>query len=213
MAYLLIPNSNDKLKVSQSQIKTNFTEIQTSFDVNHEDFDAANTGMHKFIQFTQQASDPDTTGSLVALFSKLNSISMESELYFKRQGNGTVKPITLSKGATLGGDDGFLYLAGGSLALKWNIVNNGGSPNNSDIITFSVGNGRPVFSDIPVTFTQNTDTPSTGGTAQLYSVSTNTATTTNFISYSRVATQNGADDVNITPARAHFIWYALGFVV
>ncbi len=150
MAYLLVPNANDKLKVSQGQIQTNFTEIQTSFDVNHVDFDAANTGMHKFVQFTLQASDPGTGGNILALYSKDGDSTAKSELYLK-QSDGSVNSLTEYTTNTETADDGFFHLGDGSLVAKFNVQE---ITAGFGTIVFTTGGTNPVFLSTPIVFTQ-----------------------------------------------------------
>lgn len=53
-----IPQGSDAINVSAGDIRENFTEISNIFAVNHEDFNTAFAGMHKFLQMPIQGADP-----------------------------------------------------------------------------------------------------------------------------------------------------------
>jgi hypothetical protein len=60
----LIPQPTDKKSVSQNDILTNFTSLNTTFDTDHVTFDAvSDNGKHKKITFQQQSGDPTTPPS------------------------------------------------------------------------------------------------------------------------------------------------------
>lgn len=130
--YTIIPNATDITSQSQSQIQTNFQSIQTLIDVNHVDFsDGTNFGKHNFVSFVQQAMDPTTSSTEVALYSKL--VSGIVTLFFRPASNGTPIPFgagsitTASANATPSGKlvtTSTITLPGG-LILKWGITSTG----------------------------------------------------------------------------------------
>jgi len=88
MAFLIIPNPNDQLSVSQGQIQNNFTSLDATFSVNHGGFVAEN-GKHTFVEMTLQATPPTTVGNEVGLYcgtSKAGDVTPQvPALFFKTQ--------------------------------------------------------------------------------------------------------------------------------
>lgn len=94
------PAASDKLKNSQPDIKNNFTEIDTSFSVNHETIGSgADEGKHKFVTYTLQTVDPPETGSELVLFNRVPAtpaIGISRALFIRKSsaGNRQFVPIT-----------------------------------------------------------------------------------------------------------------------
>lgn len=137
-----IPLATDFPSTSQSQINDNWSEIDTLVTVDHETFNqAANVvGKHKFVTFTRQGADRPTNNpnTNIALYSKLSAISGESELFFRRENNGSITEFT-SSSAT---QSGWTRLPSGIL-IKWGIA----SANGLTTINFP-GAPAPVFSNV-----------------------------------------------------------------
>jgi hypothetical protein len=110
-----IPQPDDILKTSQSDLLGNFQAIKTLIDVNHGTFGAADQGKHKFIQFPIQFANPVTSISEVALYSKNGAISAVPELFFRRSNNGDITEFTEGGNAA---NEGFSSTPSGFL-LKW----------------------------------------------------------------------------------------------
>lgn len=130
MAYLpLIPGAAQRLKDSQPQIQNNFAEIQTLITANHEDFNTANAGKHKFLQMPEQVASPTTAVNEGGLFTRQGTTTAVTELAWRRENNGTVTEITAgSLGAT-----GWSYLPSG-LLMKWGAAASGSFPINLNLI-------------------------------------------------------------------------------
>jgi hypothetical protein len=140
--YTIIPNATDQPSQSQSQIRTNFQSIQSLVDVNHVDFaDGVNFGKHNFVSLVQQTSDPTTSATEIALYSKL--LSGVLTLFLRPASNGTpitpMNPGVVTIGSpTISPSGGsynvFTTVFPGGLVLKWGTIH-GSTP-----LTFSTWN-------------------------------------------------------------------------
>lgn len=129
-----IPQSTDIPAQSQAQFLTNFSQLNTVFDLDHVTFNnatAANRGKHDKSTYVEQSGDPVTGANEVALYSK--DTSGNTRLYMRQESAGTV--IQLSGASPTVAASGSTFLPGG-LILKW-----GGkaSPVTNDILTFAGG--------------------------------------------------------------------------
>lgn len=170
-----VPQSNQRIKDTQSPIQQNFVEIQNLITVNHGDFGAADAGKHKFIQFPQQASASSTAAQEMAMYAKNSTLTSQTELYIRRPSNGTEIEFT----GALANTNGWTRLPSGIL-LKW------GSQSytlpqtaGSKTITFPTGATIPAFSVAPyqVLLTMSGSIAGTDSNAYAYFIS---ATTTTF---------------------------------
>lgn len=86
-----IPQPNDDMgQVSQPGLLTNFGQLNTVFDQNHETFNAAsNRGKHKFVQFPVQGSDPEAATTEIVLFAKDGTNIAQPELHSVSNLSGT----------------------------------------------------------------------------------------------------------------------------
>lgn len=112
-----IPQANDALKVSQSDILSNFAEVFTFFGVNHQNFGQVGQGKHRFVQMPVQAVAPATLITEVALYCANGAISGVPELFFRPPNNGVQYAFTEGINAT----QGWTRLPSG-LVIKWNTV-------------------------------------------------------------------------------------------
>ncbi len=89
-----IPAADDLISESQGQLLTNFTQLNTVFDIDHVAFNdgtAANRGKHNQVTIIQGASDPTTLANENALYSKDDG---GSQLFFRKESDGTVIQMT-----------------------------------------------------------------------------------------------------------------------
>jgi hypothetical protein len=92
MAYKsAIPQSTDKISVSQGDLLGNFTEVNTAWNLNHVPFNLSNEGQHWFISMPNQpitpsVNPPATNGTTIGLY------ATGGNLYFRpvSQTAGTV---------------------------------------------------------------------------------------------------------------------------
>lgn len=96
-----IPQPTDVLSDSQSDLLTNFGQLNTQFSVNHVAFDdgSSDKGKHKFVTFVEQAAAPTTIGDEYALYA-LDS-NGQPELYAQPERSTSGYQIT---------KEGILYL-------------------------------------------------------------------------------------------------------
>jgi hypothetical protein len=115
--YFDVPLATQSGAASQSQIRTNFTSINTALSVNHVSIDAAsNWGEHSKVDFVNSATHPLVSGTNVLLYNYLSPLTGVQELYFKKAGPlGTAGTPITSKGAAT---NGWTYLPSGIL-LRW----------------------------------------------------------------------------------------------
>lgn len=94
MTYQLRPDaSGDTLVATRNPIRNNFEIIQNRFQDNHTDFDSG-TGKHKFMQMPEQAAAPTTAANEGGLYTKQGSYSAATELFYRREGDGTEIQLT-----------------------------------------------------------------------------------------------------------------------
>lgn len=97
MAYIIIPNAGDKLKISQGQIQTNFSDLKNTFDVNHVALTGlgGDEGKHKFLQMPDQGAAPAVGATEYTLYSALFAAANNQRALFAQRGGSTDKvPFT-----------------------------------------------------------------------------------------------------------------------
>ncbi len=93
-----IPQPQDEIPDSQSDLLTNFTDLNTIYQVDHVALNAAsNLGKHNKVTLVSQGSDPDmdapeTQVDEVSIFTLKEGT--DTELYCRSQSNGTVNQLT-----------------------------------------------------------------------------------------------------------------------
>lgn len=101
----LIPQPTDDMSDSQGDLLTNFGQLNTVYSEDHVAFDAsADKGKHKKVSFVSQGNDPDVDSPETGV-NELVMFALEdgtdTELYIRKENNGSVNQITR---------DGELYL-------------------------------------------------------------------------------------------------------
>lgn len=118
-----IPQPNDILSQSQSQIQTNFAQADTIFDLNHVTFDnasVASRGKHRRVDLIRVAA-PGSIATEAVVYQKLAGAS--SNLFMQRDGVAT--EIQLTGPNPLIAATGESFLPGG-LLIKWGITSGTG---------------------------------------------------------------------------------------
>lgn len=113
-----IPQGTDQPSQSQSQILTNFQQINTVFGANHVsliDSTVANRGKHNIVVMPQQASGAATNSTEGALYTK--ALGGAPNLYWRRNSNGAEIPMT-SNVTPSSAANGFTFLPGNML-MQW----------------------------------------------------------------------------------------------
>lgn len=167
-----VPQGNQQVNNTQQPIENNFLDIYQLMGVNHVNFNVADIfGNHTFLSLFNQSSDPSTSSTEMALYSKPVANDENSyELFCRYPNNGQVTQLTSnsssgSTGSTGGGQFNYFqgtstgyggwgngtyqYLSNGLLIMNWAGVNNANltpSPFNMDIPN---GNGAPTFTQTP----------------------------------------------------------------
>lgn len=125
-----IPKPTDPFSQSQGQIKTNFAQADTLFDVNHVKFDdptAVDRGKHRKVDMLQIAP-PGVAVSQMVFYNKL--VSGISNLFYQRDGSATEIQMTAANPNVA--TTGETFLPGG-LLLKWGSTSGTGD----DSVTFA----------------------------------------------------------------------------
>lgn len=146
-----IPMPTDQLSQSQADLLGNFQALSTLINVNHVDFASADQGKHKWVTFPVQAGSPPIAfgAGEVALYSFLNPITSQNELYVNKTNQATVTQIPgtasiLSVTSNPGNNvSGWTYLPSGIL-LKWG----NSTATGSTVINFPVAATIPVFTNV-----------------------------------------------------------------
>ncbi|MDD5551240.1 MAG: hypothetical protein PHS34_08275 [Candidatus Omnitrophica bacterium] len=163
-----IPQATDLLSQSQVDILNNFIAIKTWVDINHETFSSANSGKHKFVTCTEQASDPVTAINEMAIFSK--DVAGSTALFLRKENNGTVIDFTTSTLAA----SGTATLPCG-LIMKWGTGTIASGSATSAVITFGAAFSTSIY-NVQVTPYGSRS----GGAAQDYVLNAIDLTTANF---------------------------------
>ncbi len=88
-----IPNVGDFLSISQKQMLANFQAINNTFLIDHVALTAVeNVGQHNALTLRPQVSDPTTSATQSALYTKL--VTSVPQLFFRSNSNAT--PIQMS---------------------------------------------------------------------------------------------------------------------
>lgn len=137
-----IPQPTDRLKDSQADILANFQELYTFLNVNHEIFASpAGQGKHKFLSMPRQNPVPAApTGTDGLLYTALGVSSNVTELFWRRNPVGSLRPLT--EGSNVA--DGWSQLPSG-LLIKWGLaqVNAG-----AQTVNYPTGLGQPAFGTV-----------------------------------------------------------------
>jgi hypothetical protein len=205
-----IPQPNDRIKDSQSQILNNFQAIDTYVGVNHVPFGTADSGKHNYVELPVQASNPPIVFPVgeIALYSFLNATTSQNELYINKQNELTTVqvPATASilstDSAPVLGANGWSYLPSGIL-IKWGLGQATNPVTAQSFPTLS-GGGSPIpaFTQIfSMVCTINTNNVGTDINAVIY-LKTFTTTTYTVTGWQRTTIGN--------PLAVTFFYIAIG---
>ncbi len=159
-----IPQAADNPSQSQAQILDNFLAISGAFNTNHGNFNDPDEGKHIFLQMPEQTSVPTTAADEMALYTKESTLTSTSEMFIRRESNGTEIEFTSSLPAI----NGWTRLPSGIL-LKWGTASGSGA----HTTLFPTGPTIPVFSSVFSGFVVTSDLSATPNTfATFRSVST-----------------------------------------
>lgn len=140
MAYQAnIPQATDKLRISQADLLNNFIAIDSFVSANHYGFASGNVGKHLYLQMPETAA-PATAANEAGLYANNGTISGTTELFFRRESNGSSIGFTEANLATTG----WTKLPSG-LILKWG---NGTVGANADATVTFDGVGVAAFTTV-----------------------------------------------------------------
>lgn len=131
-----IPQANDPRSLSQKQILSNFSAINTVFSNNHTSLTSSDEtiGMHEVLTLRPQAVAPVTGSGQIALYNKLDSNSVP-ELFFRPQNSATPIQLTYpSVGAQRTPTFRYYSFVAGPFVVYGGYVPN---PTNGQVITLS----------------------------------------------------------------------------
>lgn len=166
-----VPQAAQIIDITQKPIESNFLAINEWINKNHVGFsDSVNYGKHNFTNLYFQNSDPSTSATEMALYSKATPGGPNAgELFYRYPSNGTVVQLT---GGGTGSSSSTTTLTGysnlpGGLMMKWGTAT--GIVPGSNVITFPTGAGAiPAFttevmsltySVSPVSYTESAPCP------------------------------------------------------
>lgn len=132
-----IPQSTDLISNSQPQILTNFSQLNTLFDLNHftwNDGTTGNRGLHRKIDFPTPTTVSAPTGNDSVLYPK--TVAGATELFFD---NATVS-TQLTGGASSLAGSGYVTFPGG-LIMQWGVT----SVSGSGTVTYPLAFPNAVF--------------------------------------------------------------------
>lgn len=127
MTYTLVPNSGQSLGQTRDPIRTNFSTIQTAFNVDHVNFDASGEGKHAKVTFPEGTA-PSVALNDVVMYAK--DTNGRPTIFMRQENNGS--EIQLSGPTPSIGANGYTFLPGG-LLLQWGV---NGTNSTSISITF-----------------------------------------------------------------------------
>lgn len=111
-----VPLPANPINFTQPILLSNFQAINELININHVTFNTPdNFGKHKFVSMPEQGADPATTVNEAALYTKVGAVSAVTELFWRRENNGTVINMTE---ASLAAPTGWTRLPSG-LLMKW----------------------------------------------------------------------------------------------
>lgn len=118
-----VPQAAQTLAQTQNPIRQNFSAINTAFSVNHNEINGVGQGKHKFLQMPENAA-PATAVNEAGFYANVGATSAVTELYFRRENNGTSIPATETVEVTA--SNGWTYLPSGVI-MQWGtqIIDNG----------------------------------------------------------------------------------------
>ena len=149
MTYLpSIPSGADIPSMSQSQIQTNFQQLENVFGADHYAWDYATTllrGLHQQVTLPQLAAAPATTSTQLAVYTKSDGTS--PQLFVRRKSSGTEIQMTAAQNPVVA-NPGYTFLPGG-LLVQWGNLSIVGS--STSTITFPTAFSASPYS---VTITQ-----------------------------------------------------------
>lgn len=139
-----VPLSGQRIKDTQQPINDNFAAIDTLIAVNHEAFNTADAGKHKFVTLTEQGGAPVIAAADAGIFFASSALTATKELFFKK---GAASALEMTAGA-LGTSGWALFPIGNGLLAWW--TRYGAVSAGSNTVTYTTHVASfPTFSGSP----------------------------------------------------------------
>jgi hypothetical protein len=200
MALNDVPLAGQTLNVSRVPIQQNFSVIDTTFAVDHVDYNISGQGQHNKVSFPTQNPVPAPQAGICQLYSQVSAITAQPELVFTRQAGSTAPASVQITEFTSAGwtNPGWTRLPSGIL-MKWqSIVGFGGSASVTINVNTAVP-GSPNFTAMLNTMISVIDTNASYNTV----IGLSNITFPNFT----VSKFGGSNP----PASVRFSWLAIGY--
>lgn len=193
----LIPQPTDNLSTSQGQILTNFTTLNTIFNIDHYAFNdsiTANRGLHRKIDFPATTTVSAPTGSASVFYSK--SVSGVSSPYFDNAAGTSV-----------------LWRSSGLTGLTTETLGNPGALNlpNGFQMKWGQGSFSGTATTAPISYSANF--PTSTDSVQVTRAGGNTGANPEDIFLTTLASSSGftAKRSSVAPSSGlNFYWFAIG---
>lgn len=143
-AYNDTPLATNPINQTQGPIRTNFSTLETTINVNHVDFASADFGKHKWVTFTQQAqatAQAANTYPDLAIYNAQYITSGQNELWFRNSTN--VIPDVPFTAAEYSATTGWTWLPSG-IVLKWGVTGEIGGGNAAGNVTVNATQGPSI---------------------------------------------------------------------
>ncbi len=184
-----VPLANQKIKNTQQPIQDNFIETANLVAVNHEPFNSADQGKHKFVTFTQQPSTVQPAN--VSEFNMYNVVVGGTNQLCIKKGDASIEVPFTRRGGTLSaqGGSGFTILPSG-LLIRW-------------------GTGTVVGGSTAINVNSNVSFPSMNNIASVQITPTG-----NFsIWVSSITLPAASFTASSSSSNATFMWVAMGSLI
>jgi hypothetical protein len=147
-----IPLRTDFLSVSQGQIKTNFSQLNTVFGNDHVPFDSGtNPGLHNHVTIPNASTDPTISGNTIEMYMKALGgigapfLASSASTGVMWSGGTTYPSVTAVTGGN--GSNGYIRFPNG-IMIQWG--NGMGSGSNPYSLNFATPFANACFAVIPV---------------------------------------------------------------
>ena len=180
MSYKDIPGSSDKLSSSQSDIKTNFQEIETLISVDHANFGTTNEGKHNTVSMPKQSAAPATLADEVALYCKDDSDGNPS-LFARLESSGDEVDLIPSGTSVSHTTKGYEIFPSGLMMCWGSVAASGLTASDTFAKTFKAGSPFQVITSASGVG---------GGKTDAQNVAWATSYTTTTVSFSRSRAEN-----------------------
>jgi hypothetical protein len=149
MALQDVPQPNQTLNATQNPIRQNFIDIDVGVAADHITLaTGADSGKHAKVRFVQQAVDPLTTPTEMAMYTKDTGLGIQ-QIFIRKQNNGALFPFTQTSSTGItqnGASSGWSYLPSG-IILKWGrFTTAGGTVTINTNAAWAVGN--PAYTSV-----------------------------------------------------------------